>query len=281
MNILRDFSCRFFFFAFFFSLNKCITEDAEVGFFSTVPMILRESARQQPAQTPYATLPSGLQAFSAHTKCPCLEVVLMEPSSSLSPKENKDLQERGQTGNKLANSCWLQPQVAFNIGPKPLGNREVVTSIQVIFYFEETPQCHSHPPWKEGKAESRQQSESANTCGGEGEWPNKTTQQPSLHGHTKRPGSSAGRCPLHLMMLLKPWNWGNFDPTEKPEGPLAPASHRVPPLMPHITSLLESHWESRELKKQKKPRCFPFSLYRKTLARPISSFGIKCDSTVC
>lgn len=74
------------------------------GFFSTAPMKLRESDRQQPARMPYVMLPSGLQAFSAHTKCPCLEVLLMETSSSLSPKENKDLQERGQTGNTLANS---------------------------------------------------------------------------------------------------------------------------------------------------------------------------------
>lgn len=129
----------------------------------------------------------------------------------------------------------VQPQVAFNIGPKPLGNREVVTSIQVIFYFEETPQCHSHPLWKGGQAESKRQSESASACGA-GEEPNKATQQPSLHGHTERPSSSAGMCPLRLMTLLKPWNWGNFNPTEKSEGPLAPAADRGPPLMPHITS---------------------------------------------
>jgi len=69
--------------------------------FSTAPMKLRESDRQQPAQMPYAMSPAGLPA-SAHTKRPCLEVVLMESSSSRSPKENKDLQERGQTGSRLA-----------------------------------------------------------------------------------------------------------------------------------------------------------------------------------
>lgn len=98
------FLLQLFFFNFYFSLNKRITEDGDVGFFSPAPMKFRESDRQQPARMPYAMLPSGLQA-SAHTKCLCLEVVLMEPSSSLSPKENKDLQERGQTGNKLANSA--------------------------------------------------------------------------------------------------------------------------------------------------------------------------------
>lgn len=75
------------------------------GFFSTAPMKHREPDRQQPAQMPYAMPPSGLHAFSAHTKYPCLEVMLMKPSSSLSSKENKDLQERGQTGNKLANGA--------------------------------------------------------------------------------------------------------------------------------------------------------------------------------
>lgn len=69
----------------------------------------------------------------------------------------------------------MQPQVAFNTGPKPLGNREVVTSIQVIFHFEETLQWHSYPLWKGGKAESKWQSKSTNIWSG-GDINNRTKQ---------------------------------------------------------------------------------------------------------
>lgn len=41
-----------------------------------------------------------------------------------------------------------------------------------------------------------------------------------------------------------------------------------------------THTKKKKKKEEKKPCCFPFSLHRKTLARPISSFRIKCDSTV-
>lgn len=79
----------------------------------------------------------------------------------------------------------VQPQVAFNTGPMPLGNREVVTSIQVIFYFEEIPQWHSHPLWKGGKSESKWQSKSTSICQGGDDTkptgPNKTMQQPYFH----------------------------------------------------------------------------------------------------
>lgn len=77
-------------------------------FFFHRPKKPRETVRQQPAWMPCARLPAGLQAFSAHSGGLSAEAMLMEPPSSLSPKENKDLQERGTNRKQAGKQCGLR-----------------------------------------------------------------------------------------------------------------------------------------------------------------------------
>lgn len=173
----------------------------------------------------------------------------------------------------------VQPQVAFNSGPKPLGNREVVTSIQVIFCFEETPTVSKPSPVKRRKNKSKRQSSRANMC---------------VSGGTKQNNAAA----LFAQPHQQTWPFcGNVSPPlddvaetmklrqlwsqRETRGAFSSCFWQRPtPDAPHNQLMGESLRKQRAKKNRKKPWCFPFSLYRKTLARPISSFGIKCDSTV-
>lgn len=171
----------------------------------------------------------------------------------------------------------VQPQVAFNIRSKPLGNREVVTSTQVIFCSEENPQCHNDPLWKGGKAESNQHSESVDT-----RWVGHGTKQNKAAVLFAQPrGDAALVSPVsdNVAETMKTGQPQSHRRTQRASGSCFSQTSN-PDVLQHQLCQGESLRKQRAQIKSKQPCCFPCSLYRKTLARPISSSGIKCDSTV-
>lgn len=148
------FFCPFFFFLF---LNKCTTEDGEVFCFFFLPQHLWNSGNQTGSNQHGCPVPCCLQDCQPSQLTPNAPAWRSCWWSLLPPSPQKKTKTSRKEDKQEIGWQTVQPQVAFNMGPKPLGNREVVTSIRVIFYFEETPQCHSHPLWKGGKAESKRQ----------------------------------------------------------------------------------------------------------------------------